>query len=470
MKFYGRKDELNELEMKWATSKSELIVVYGRRRIGKSKLIEEFCRNKPALSFEGLEGKKTQAQIRHFQAILQKQVPDRGLQQQKFIGWDAAFSYLTQWLAKQAGNRTVIFFDEFQWMAASRTHLVSLLKYYWDNEWKNYPVLVILCGSIATFMIEKVIHSSALYGRISLELPIRGLNPYESSKMFQGKRSLEEILKYLMIFGGVPKYLEEIQLNRSFEQNINRLCFSKNGLMTNEFERIFYNQFTETSHYEDIVRSLQAVPLSFDQIAKKIKLPSGGGLKRYLTRLEQADFIKSIVPLGQKSTSKLKKYRLSDEYLIFYFKYILPQMKWIQEGISKNIFEKLVMPQWQPWLGFAFERFCLKNASHLAQVMGFSEQVLGAAPYYTHKDQGFQIDLVYQRADRVYTICEIKYYNKPITTTIIPEVERKTMLFPCPNGYSIEKALISLYGPDRALKESKYFDHSVTLKDLFSEG
>src|SRR4051794_13772912 len=139
--FIGRTDELSELELKFSSPKSELIVVYGRRRIGKSKLIQKFCEDKPALLFEGLEGKSTSQQISHFQSQLQKQLNDRALGQLQMKGWDAALSSITQWLSKNGRDKRVIFFDEFQWMSASRSSLVSLLKYYWDNEWKQYPVM-----------------------------------------------------------------------------------------------------------------------------------------------------------------------------------------------------------------------------------------------------------------------------------------------------------------------------------------
>ena len=474
MAFFGREYELKELNELYDSSQSNLAVIYGRRRVGKSKLIQKFCDEKISLLFEGLENKTTKAQITHFHTTLLKQVQDRGLGDFKFTGWDGIFSYLTQWLAKQNGRKVIIFFDEFQWMSASRTSLVSLIKYYWDNEWKKYPLTLILCGSIASFMLEKVIKSKALYGRISLELHVHGLNPYEALKMFHNKRSQEECLKYLMIFGGIPKYLEEIQLNRSFEQNMERLCFRSNGLMTHEFERIFYNQFSEASLYLDIIQCIQFDILSLEQIAKKVKLSSGGGLKRYLNHLQAADFIKIYTPLGRKLTTKVKRYQLSDEYLLFYFKYMQPNMKLISENSSLNLFEKLVLPQWNSWLGFAFEKFCLKNAFHLSKVMGFSDQVIGFGPYFERSDKGFQIDLIFQRADHVYTICEIKYHHKAIGTSIIPEVEKKIELIKNSkelsiSGITLEKCLISLYGPDQSLRDSKYFHHTITLNELFAK-
>jgi uncharacterized protein len=465
--FFGRQDELRLLEEKYNSSKGELIVAYGRRRIGKSKLIEEFCKNRKALFFEGLEDKRTPDQIKHFMATLQNQVSDPLLQGTQFSNWNAAFTYLSNWLSHKKG-KVVILFDELQWMAAGRKYLVSLIKYYWDNHWKKQNAVLILCGSVASFMIDQVIRSNALYGRITLELPIKGLDPKDCEKMFKGKRSREEVLKYLMIFGGVPRYLEEINLNASFDQNISRLCFQPNGLMIREIDRVFYKQFKRTENYLKIVNSIKDNLRSLEEISNATKLKSGGGLTDYLRHLEEAEFIRSYIPIGKDIKSKTKKYRLSDEYLIFYFKFIRPILREIQEGHSKKLFENLVKPNWNSWLGYAFERFCIKHAAIIARTLGFSDQVIGAAPYFGMGDQNFQIDLLFHRSDRVFTLCEIKYYNSPVGTSVIPEINKKCSLFPLPKDYTLETALISLHGPDRPLKEADSITHFMQLDDFFA--
>ena len=165
-------------------------------------------------------------------------------------------------------------------------------------------------------------------------------------------------------------------------------------------------------------------------------------------------------------TSKFRKYRLSDEYLIFYYKFIEPNLQHISESNSKNLFSTLVEKTWTPWLGFSFERFCLKNAYYLAEKMNFAEEVLHAAPFYAQGDSKFQIDLIYKRSDKVLTVCEIKYHDSPISSKIIPEFERKLVLLEKPNGFTTEKARISFYGADKSLKDAEYFNHIITLEDI----
>jgi hypothetical protein len=351
-------------------------------------------------------------------------------------------------------------------MAAGRIRLVSLLKYYWDNHWKGKHVMLILCGSVASFMVKKVLHSNALYGRTTIEILLKGFSPEEAACLLGKKRSREETLNYQLVFGGVPKYLEQINPNQSFNQNMNRLCFSPHGIMLKEVERIFYSQFREPRTYLKIINLLKSGIFSLSEISSKTKIPSGGGLKQYLKNLERAEMIRSFVPFDRSGNSKFKKYTLADEFLVFFFKYIEPNLRVIKESSSRRLFETLTQNSFDTWLGFAFERFCLKHAGRLALVMDFADDLLLASPYFEKNDERFQIDLLYKRADRVITVCEIKHQNMKIGTHIIPAMQRKCALLKVPRGYALEKALISLYGPDNPLKDTGYFHHFVTLDDI----
>jgi len=464
--FLGRAAELALLEEKYDSPRSELVVIYGRRRIGKSRLVQQFAVNKPSLQFEALEGARTPEQLRHFVRSLKRQVQDPLLESFSSRSWDEAFTFLNERVLPQRKGKQIVFLDEFQWMAAGRGKLVSLIKYFWDNHWKKRSVLLILCGSISSFMVDKVVRSNALYGRISLEICLRGLPPREAKLLFQKKRSKDEVLRYLLIFGGVPRYLEEVDLNKSFEQNLSRLCFSPGGFFVGEFERIFYSQFREHQTYLRIVRLLERGILSLDQISRKLRLPSGGGLKRYLRNLEHAEILGCYQPFGRGSNAKDKKYVVVDEYLAFYFKYIAPNLKAIASGLGKNLLSKIAAGSLKSWLGLAFERFCLKHAGALAEAMGFGDQVLDASPYFQRTDEQFQIDLLYRRSDRVITLCEVKYHEAPVETKIIPEVERKCRLLSVPRGYTLERALISVHGQSPSLADTHYFHHSLTLDHI----
>ena len=467
--FLGRKDELNLLNAKYLSEKSELIVIYGRRRIGKTTLIKKLLEKKPnVLSFEGIEGERSDYQINRFSEVTLKHAKERFTDSGSFKNWDKIFSYLTEKIItdKRREEKYILFFDEIQWMAAGRTRLIAVIKYFWDNFWKDYHVMLILCGSIASFMVSRVISSNALYGRITTQILLKGLQPDEVAKLFQYKRSREEIIKYQLVFGGVPKYLEEVDLNKSFNQNINILCFSRNSIMLNEVEKIFYSQFRKAKNYIRIVNLLKNKLLSLNDIAKKLGKKSGGSLKDSLRLLEDAEIIKSYVSFDRGWQTKFKKYKLSDEYLSFYYKFIEPNKTIITDGFQKKLFEIISKDNLDVWLGFAFERFCLKHSFYIAEQMGFADQIISYGPYFSKKEKKFQIDLIFMRVDKVITVCEVKYYSKEISTRIIQEMERKISLLKIPRGFTVEKGLISLYGPDKHLKESKYFNYHVTIDDI----
>jgi len=316
-------------------------------------------------------------------------------------------------------------------------------------------------------MIKRVIHSKALYGRINWELCLSPLAPNEIYQLLDGKRSKDEALLYALIVGGIPKYLQDIDPHKSFDQNINRLFFTKNGLFVQEYGRVFFSQFKEYKTYEAIVLLLKNGPRSLNEIASHISISSGGGLKTYLTNLEQASFISSYIPFNKKINSKLIKYKLTDEYIRFYFKFVEPNLKIISHNTDRNLFSEIVKPSWASWLGFAFENFCMKNALYMAKLMGFSEEVLHWGPLFHKDDQRFQIDLVFVRKDKVLTVCELKYLSEPITTAIVSEMERKCSLISVPHGYTLERALICRFGIEPSLAALNYFHHVISASDFF---
>jgi len=466
--FTGRVKELTLLEEKYKSKKSELLVIYGRRRIGKTSLIKKFIENKNiVIELEGIEGEQTKFQISNVANKVIKFTNDPYLNDQSFRNWDSIFAYITDRIINvKRNNKLVIFIDELQWMACNRSRLIAIIKYYWDI-WKEKNVMLILCGSIASFMVKKVISSKALYGRISTEILLKGLEPSEAIQIFQNKRSKEEVLKYLLVLGGVPKYLEEIDLNKSFNQNINSICFSSNSFMINEMQKIFYSQFKEGTTYIRIVNLLKKSLLTQSEISKKLNQKSGGSLKDYLINLENAEIIKGYSSFDKKWKKKYKKYKMTDEFLNFHFKYIEPNIEIISESKVGKLFEALTGDSFPIWMGYAFERFCVKHALYIAEKLGFAEQIISYGPFFSKGKNSFQIDLMYKRIDNVINICEIKYHSKEIKTNIIPELEKKISLLTIPRGFSVEKTLISVYGPSEQLKDSGYFNHYITIEDIF---
>jgi AAA+ ATPase superfamily predicted ATPase len=464
--FVGRVEELNKLEKEYNTNEARLCVIYGRRRVGKTELIRKFSLKKRSILLEGIEGQQTKIQIALVTKQLAKQIEDPLLEQIQFKTWIQFFDYITTFLGKSK-KRTIVVLDEIQWMAAGQTKLISILKHYWDTHWIRMNVQFILCGSVASYVVKKVLRSKALYGRVHFEMLLTELKPNEAAKILN-RRGTKEILTYLTLFGGIPRYLKQIDQSYSLAQNLDMQCFEKNGFFVEEVNRVFYSQFKEAQVYRRIIILLSKQNLSLKEISKKLKIPSGGGLKSYLENLEMSRFIKSYIPLNGKS-AKQRKYKLFDEYLCFYFKYIKSNIGIINETEKGSLFSKVISRNWKPWLGNAFERFCVKNAIYLSEKMEFSDEVL---KFGGLSGKGFQFDLVYYRDGNIITFCEVKYSENLIGTEVISEFEEKienfkaSSIFLKKDNITIERVLIAPFDVDNSLKKSKYFHKILTLESI----
>lgn len=465
----GRSKEIQLLEKLAKEKKASLVVTYGRRRIGKSFLINSYLKDKINFSFEGVEQQSSLYQIHLIVEKLNEQVRGKFDINRNYNSWNGVLELLTLFIKDNQKTTPIVFLDEYQWLTAGRSRLTSLLKKYWDNDWKDQKIQLILCGSVSSYMIGKVIKSKALYGRISSQLNIEQLRPQESTYFFKNKISQLDILKYLIIFGGVPKYLSEINQKLSFEQNIADLLFNKNSVYLDEYEKIFYSQFKEHQIYEQIVKLISEEPMNLAKIAIKIKKKSGGGLASYLKNLERAQFIKGYYSSADNRSGKLITYKLIDPFLKFYFQFIYKNKELIISSRNPlETFRKITKDKFSNFMGIAFENLCNFFALDLAEIMGFSQKVISWGPFLGTKKANFQIDLIYFMQQGDIAICEIKYSKELINTSIIAEMETKVgkikELYP---HSTIHKVLITTIGVVKPLEISDYFDHVLTAKEIF---
>lgn len=468
MSLIGRAEELKLLLSAKQSQKSELGIIYGRRRIGKTTLIKNPVSSSADLYFEGIKDLSLKEQVSHFTDQLAEQTNSM-----KVAGsdWKSAFDALTLFI--RTGQHYVVF-DELPWMASGKSTLVSLIKFYWDNKWKENPQnSLILCGSIAKFMVEHVVHSSALHNRKTFELKLGPLSAKEAKQFFSKTTSLHEITKYLMIFGGVPKYLEQIRSQYSFTQNMDKLCFSKHGFFLNEFETIFKEQFKSSRYYEKIVRLLAQGSISKEDLVKKCKISPGGGFTSYLENLKLADFIAIFNPVHFRNTgTKTSRVYLWDEWLKFYFFYIEPNVSIIAMNTRPGLFNQVTASSLDAYFGLQFEKFCHKNLISILDALEISlGDIIDFGPFFRQKSrsdgtQGLQIDLLINVKNEILYIVECKFTSKPIGTTIIPIIERKIQFLEPSKKYSIKKVLISSAGITRELDKMGYFDFVLEL-DVF---
>lgn len=472
MEFLGRDSEIQNLSSHDFSQKSKLTVVYGRRRVGKSTLVRKAFHDRSLLCFEGLEGESTPVQKKEFLSQLFKQLGSAKRIQPPSpnSSWSDIFIYLSQILAKKP---TVVFMDEFQWIAADRKALVSHLKYVWDNYFlEKNRIHLVLCGSVSSFLVKKVLRSKALYGRIDLTIHLKPLKFQEVRQGFFKKRTLIESLEAYLCVGGIPRYLELFDERQSLFLNLQKLAFQPEGYLCNDFEKIFVSHFGKNPIYQKIIMNLARKKfMTREELIREEYDTSGGRMTEYLEELTLADFIEKYQPLHKSDATKLNRYRIFDNFLQFYFRFLFPNRKKIADGFF--IKKPFPLSQFQPyciWLGLAFEQFCCQHHDILAQKLGFSAVDYQYGSYFGRDDQktGYQVDLLFSRADQVLTLCEIKFRNRPIGKEVIPEVLKKIEGISLKKKKTIEPVLITVSPPSQELLAEGFFIKILLFEDIFS--
>lgn len=330
-KFIGRKKELKQLNLLLKKTSASLVVVKGRRRIGKSRLIQEFGKNLVTYTFSGVpptEKTSHKDQLIEFGWQLGKAL---GQPPFKDDDWNDLFLRLANHTRE---GRVLILLDEISWIGSKDPNFLGKLKNVWDLEFKKNPNLIlVLCGSVSSWIEKNILSSTGFLGRISLqltleELPLSDCNQFWPKLGEPAARDLispYEKFKILSVTGGIPRYLEEIQPSLSADENIRNLCFDKSGILFNEFNQIFTDIFSKRNEtYKRIVQCLADGRYEFDEIYKKLGLEKSGAISEYLDELIKSGFVRRDHSwhLKNGNQSKLSSYRISDNYLRFYLKYI----------------------------------------------------------------------------------------------------------------------------------------------------
>jgi predicted AAA+ superfamily ATPase len=423
--FVGRDEELRALRGAIEVKAPRIAVVYGRRRIGKTSLIRQAIGKSAALFVEGLENQTTQAQIQSFRSQVSRQLRRK---MPEARSWEEALMGLDAVLGKRP---MTLVLDEFQWLANYRQELVSTLKMVWEGYLSRVPGrCLILCGSIASFMTTKVVKSSAFYGRTDLVIHLQGFQLAETVRMLKG-RGFQEVLDAQCFTGGVPKYLELLTGAPSITLGMETEAFRADGYFVEEYDRIFVSHFGQNGEFPRLVRALAESPYGLNRrdLAAKAEVAEGGLLSQRLYDLEAAGFISSHTPFDKGAGSRLIRYYLSDPWMSFYHAFLRSRLRQIRSGVKKDLFVSLRQSgAFRSWMGRAFELVCLRHQAVIARELGFEAVDYEAGPWFRSPRKGLegvQIDLAFDRADGVITLCEMKRQTAPVGRAIIAEVERK---------------------------------------------
>ena len=475
--FIGRKEELEWLDGLWSKSSSSFVVCSGRRRIGKSTLIERFAERSGCrfIEISGLapeEGMTDEKQLRNF---CERLAVATGRPEVRADVWPKAFDALAD--AVKGRERTIVLLDEISWMGGWNKTFPAFLKNAWDIQFARRDRLVfVVCGSVSAWIRKNILRSKAFVGRVSLALDLKELPPSDCAA-FWGERaertSVREMVDVLSVTGGIPKYLAEVRPEFSADENIRRMCFDPKGYLFEDFDRIFQDVFRRTAATKRaLLEALANGPKSLGEAAAAAGMEAGGHVTAALDELSAAGFVsadRGLTP-GTGAETREVRYRISDNYVRFYLKFIAPRADAIRKGAFR-LASMDQLPGWRSILGVQFECLVLNNLPVILPRLGVGNAlVLSAAPFVrnaTKRGEGTQIDLLVQTRTTAIVV-EIKR-RASIEASVEDEVREKVRRLKLPRSISVRTALV--YDGELApeIAENGYFDALVPFADLLGK-
>ncbi len=479
----GRIKEQEILKKKFDSRESEFIAIYGRRRVGKTFLIKNVFEKKGIyIESTGEKDASYKEQLFNYIKSIEKVFsPDIPIKTP--TSWKEAFAITTVFFKKQPRNKKIILFlDELPWMANKRSGLIQSLDYYWNMEWSRINNLIlIVCGSAASWVIDNLINArGGLHNRLT---KIILLEPFSlgETKYFLINRGIKlqdmQILELYLTTGGIPQYLKQIEKGKSAYQNINDMCFKKDGYLFDEYSRLFASLFNHSDMHEKIISNIAQKPegISRRELLKKTGKYSGGTFNKHLRELQASGFIEIFIPFGKKKKNYTVK--IIDEYTIFYHNWIKEMKNKKMISQNKNYWITLMKePKWQAWAGYAFESVCYKHIWKIIKALQI-EQVSGEIgswrfiPKKGSQETGAQIDLLIDRADDSITICEIKFskyeylIDKKYAKSLLNKIEMFEKHFP--HKKQIFLSMITTKGIKPNIYSEYLIMSQVLLEDLF---
>lgn len=480
MVIIARNHEKEQLEKLLSARGSQFLAIYGRRRVGKTYLIKNYFEQR-GLFFHitGVPKERIDQQLYNFSEVYGDTFGDETPDVPKT--WAEAFNILRKAISKSSAKRVILFLDELPWLATHKSNFIESLGHCWNRYLDSDPrILLIVCGSAASWMINNVIDAKGgLYDRLTKQMILLPLNLHETEVYLKAKDvdlDRKQILDIFMALGGVPKYLNMVERGKSSTQIIQEVCFSRdNSSLYGEFTRLFRSLFKNSTNHIKIVKILAQVKsgLERDEIVKRAKLSDGGVPNKVIKELIESGFVSETSSFG-----KVKKginYRLIDEYSIFY-------LKWKKEisnyriTTDENYWPNLQKSKaWESWAGFVFEGICQNHINQITKALGISGIRLSYSCWRykakNDKEQGVQIDLIIERSDNCINLCEIKHSNDIVTLTkeYAEKLEYKKKKFKevTKTKKTVFITMITIHGVSHNKHYNRVVHNQLTLDTLF---
>ena len=475
--FFGREDQIRQLETLAQKRVASLVTCRGRRRIGKSTLIEEFARRQGS-RFIKIEGKRPNNKLKNEDELktFARQLADQtDAESSAPASWPDAFKRLNSQI--HDGERTVVLLDEVSWLAHYVDDFAEDLKIAWDNLFKRHDKLIlVVCGSVSCWIKDNIIDNGAYMGRRSLDIVVPELPLAECVKFWgpaADRLATREIIDVLSVVGGVPRYLEEVNPSESAEQNIRRLFFMPKAVLRMDFDDMFRDVITEETNFTgQVLKMLVDGPLSASEITRALGLSKGGRVAGALARLEESGFVAVADGINPETGERPRerRYRLRDNYTRFYLKYVDP----VKSVIDDGSFEFVALDQLEnvdTVMGLAFENLVINNYRELIGPLHLDGQLIVSASPYRRKAtagkngrKGVQIDFLIQTR-RAICVVEIKRRDV-IGREIIQEVDGRVRAINRPDGVSVRAALVYEGQLSPVVAADGYFDAIVPFRKL----
>ncbi len=463
--FIGRESELQELNMLYKKQTFQMFVLYGRRRVGKTTLLNEFCKDKPSI-FYAAEQTNDKMNLEKFSRLVFEYYKETNLE--NFSSWDRAIGYINE---KQQDEQLVLVFDEFPYLANVNPGLMSILQHLIDHKLLGSKLFIILCGSYMGFMEKEVLGAkSPLFGRRTAQLQMKPFD-YSLSSAFYRNRKLDEKAIFYSIFGGTPLYLSQIDEKESLETNVKRLFLKPTGYLYEEPQLLLQQEVQEPGVYLAIIEAIAKGAVRSSEIASKTGEDNAKCIK-YAAVLCELGIIYKEYPLGAKQNSRKGQYRICDPMFAFWYRYVAPNRTLIETGASQIVWTRRIENDMSDYVGFMFERICKEYL--------YFENSKGNLPILatdigrwwgtdSKKKTEVEIDLV-ARDDKTYIFGECKWRNEKLGYSVLEQLRYKSDVMDAHRGESWYYLFSKSGFSDAIIEESKRDEHVVlvTLETLYS--
>ncbi len=446
--FVDRRIELDWLSERHEGRGAELLVLYGRRRTGKSALLQQFCKGRPHVYFVASQVRETD-NLDQFRQVLAATHSDPVLNSMRFNSWETALAYVAQLAARR---RLVVVLDEFPYLCQSNRALPSLLQRWWDMQGRSSQIMLILCGSQISFMERDVLaERSPLFGRRTGQLQLLPLLPWHAALFFPRWTVRDRLSAYGML-GGIPAYLERFDARQSLRANLLREALRPQGFLYDEVTLLLRTELADVSTYLSVLKAVAGGATRITEIATRAGIPTSA-TPPYLRVLRDLQIVRRDVPFTEPNPHKSKRgvYVVTDPFVSFWSRFILPHQSLIQAGQGATVWRQFIKPHLDTHLGFVFEEICRQYVLHRwAETHGETPVRVGRV-WASDQDLDVVADLRSGKEQRLL-VGECKWWRKPVGANVLRRLQRAADHLPLTRGKSLRFALFSLSGFTNELK------------------